>query len=583
MRIPTFCLALLSVAAPLVAAEPSFDAFVESIAADYMRADPNAATTQQYFSGAEQDALDRRLTVKNKASRAADVALAQRGLDGLKAYDRHTLTSTQRVSAAMMEWQLREIIAAAPFEDYAFPFQQFRGRQVEVVNFLSQTHPIRNRRDIENYLARLDLVAGVIDDALAQAKETDAKGILPPKFILTATIDQMGRFLADAPEKNVLVTSLDERAAKLKDFPAADRAKAVAAAAQTVRDAIIPAFRRAQAFLQSQLPRATDDAGLWRLPGGDAAYANALRRNTTTDLTAEQIHELGLKEVARIEGQMDTLLRELGFTEGRVKERYEQLDATLQPKETDPRPMLLARYTEIVRDAEKRSALLFDLRPQAPCAVKREPPFTEKNAAAHYNGPARDGTRPGTFWVPLPDAPWPMARMRTLAYHEAVPGHHFQITLQVESKELPAFRRDRVFGGIPAHSEGWGLYAERLAAESGWYEGDKVGRVGQLNSELFRARRLVVDTGLHAKRWTRQQAIDYGIPVAEVERYVVNPGQACAYKIGELKILEVRDKAKRALGDRFDLKEFHNLVLRTGTVPLAVLEQVVDDFIASKS
>jgi uncharacterized protein (DUF885 family) len=201
-------------------------------------------------------------------------------------------------------------------------------------------------------------------------------------------------------------------------------------------------------------------------------------------------------------------------------------------------------------------------------------------AAAHYNGPARDGTRPGVFWVPLPGSPYRIVSMRSLTYHEAIPGHHFQVALQQEMASLPRFRQDRIFGGATAHSEGWALYAEHLAAESGWYEGDIVGHLGQLDDELFRARRLVVDTGLHAMKWTRQQAIDYGIKATEVERYVVNAGQACAYKIGMLKILELRARARQALGDRFSLKEFHNTVLRAGNMPLAVLEQVIDDWIA---
>lgn len=582
MRIAPALAALALVVVPLRAAEIGFDAFVETVAADFMRANPSAATAQQYFTGAEQDAVDRQLTPITKAARAARVERAKRGLEGLKAYDRAQLSSTQRISAAMMEWQLNDLIAVAAVEDYDFPFQQFRGRQVEVVNLLSQTHPIRNRRDIENYLARLDQVAAYMDEALAQAKAIEAKQIIPPKFILQATIEQINRFLGDPPAKNVLVASLAERAAKVKDLSADERAQFVAAAEKIVTAAVIPAFRRAQEFLINQEARATDDAGLWRLPGGNQAYAAGLHRYTTTNLTADEIHALGLKEVARIEGQMDTLLRELGYTAGSVKERYEKMDADLQPKEADPRSALLARYTEIVRDAEKRAALIFDLRPAAPCEVRREPPFTEQNAAAHYSGAAKDGTRPGTFWVPLPKGPWPMARMRTLAYHEAVPGHHFQITIQNESKELPGFRRDRAFGLISAHAEGWGLYAERLATESGWYDGDKIGRIGQLNSELFRARRLVVDSGLHAKKWTRQQAIDYGIPASEVERYVVTPGQACAYKIGELKILAERERAKQALGAKFSLQEFHNAVLRAGNVPLDVLTLVVDDYIAQR-
>jgi uncharacterized protein (DUF885 family) len=578
-----FALFVLAFAGSLRAADAAFDRFADDLAAEWMRANPVLATSQQYFAGAEQDALDRRFTPQTNEARAARVALAKRGLAQLGKFDRAKLSPDQRVSATMLEWQLDDVVRGEPFGDYDFVFNQFRGLHAQFVNFLTQTHPIRNRRDIENYLARLGLGATRLDEGIARARERATRGIIPPKFILTATIDQIGRLLADPPAKNPLVTSLDERAAKIKEVSAEDRAKFVAAAEKIAATDFIPALRRVEALLQEQLAKATDDAGLWRLPGGDKAYANALMRNTTTSMTADEIHALGLKEVARIEAQMDTLLRELGYAEGSVKERYDKLNTDLQPPASpDPRPQLLARYTEIVRDAEQRAALVFDLRPKAPCDVRREPAFTEKNAAAHYTGPARDGTRPGTFWVPLPGPKFNMPQMRTLSYHEAVPGHHFQIALQAEMESLPRFRRDRVFGGLPAHAEGWGLYAERLAAENNWYEGDKVGRLGQLNSELFRARRLVVDTGLHAKKWTRQQAIDYGIPVSEVERYVVNPGQACAYKIGELRILALREKAKQALGAKFSLKEFHNMILRNGNVPLAVLDTIVDDWVRAQ-
>jgi uncharacterized protein (DUF885 family) len=453
---------------------------------------------------------------------------------------------------------------------------------VRIVNFLSQTQPIRNTRDIENYLARLALVAGQLDEGIAQAGDAAHRGVLMAKFIVNASLGQFERFLASPPRANVLVASLETRAAKLTAISADERAQFTAAAEKIVTESIIPAFKRAQALLQTELPQAGDDAGIWRLPGGDQAYANSLRRLTTTELTAEQIHQIGLREVTRIEAAMDGYLRQVGYTMGSIKERMEKLDADSQPSASpDPRPALLAKYDEILRDAEKRAALLFDLRPKAPIVVEREPAFTEKTAAAHYTPPARDGTRPGTFWAPLPGPSFEMSEMRTLVYHEGVPGHHFQIALQQEMEGLPRFRRDGVFGFISAHGEGWALYAENLAAESGWYDGDVKGHLGQLNDELFRARRLVVDTGLHAMHWTRQQAIDYGIRASEVDRYVVWPGQACSYKIGMLKILELREKTKVALGAKYSLKEFHNVVLRAGNVPLPVLEQVIDDYIAS--
>jgi uncharacterized protein (DUF885 family) len=246
--------------------------------------------------------------------------------------------------------------------------------------------------------------------------------------------------------------------------------------------------------------------------------------------------------------------------------------------------VLLARYTEIIRDAEQRSAALFNLKPKASIEVRRVPVLTERTASAHYTAPPADRSRGGIFWVPLPGPVFSLtARMRSLAYHEAVPGHHFQIAIQQELKELPRFRARRTFGSISAHSEGWALYVERLAVEQGWYEGDASGRLGALSSELFRAKRLVVDTGLHTKRWTRQQAIDYGISASEVERYVVNPGQACSYMIGLLRIIELREKAKAALGEKFTLPAFHDIVLRTGTVPLDVLGMVVDAWIAEQT
>jgi len=279
---------------------------------------------------------------------------------------------------------------------------------------------------------------------------------------------------------------------------------------------------------------------------------------------------------------MNGLLVSIGYSEGTIKQRMEKLEQDQQPKEADPRPQLLARYDSILRDAEARAKDLFDITPKAPVVVKREPPFTEKTAAAHYTGPAKDGTRPGIFWAPMPGPQFRIVGMRTLVYHEGVPGHHFQVALQQENTGLPRYRRDRVFGVGSAYGEGWALYAEQLAAENGWYGDDVVGRLGQLDAELFRARRLVVDTGLHAMKWTRQQGIDYGIPPAEVDRYVVMPGQACAYKIGMIRILDLRTKAQQALGDKFNIKAFHNTVLETGNVPLSVLEKVIDEWIATQ-
>jgi uncharacterized protein (DUF885 family) len=237
--------------------------------------------------------------------------------------------------------------------------------------------------------------------------------------------------------------------------------------------------------------------------------------------------------------------------------------------------MILARYTAAVRDAERRAQQMFNLQPGAPVEVRRVPALTERTTSAYYTTPAPDGSRPGIFWAPLPGPDYDLPRIRSLAVHEAVPGHHFQLALQQEQRDLPRWRQRRVFGGGSAHSEGWGLYAERLALDNGWYDGDPHALLGGLDGQLFRARRLVVDTGLHTQRWTREQAIAYGLPAHEVERYVSNPGQACAYMIGMLHLLALRDETQKALGARFRIKDFHDVVLKTGSVPLEVLSDVV--------
>lgn len=569
-------------AAPAVKPNKAFDAWADRFAEDWVRANPQEATSTQYFTGAEQDALDRQLTPLTRAQRQKRIALAKTGVARLDKFLAGPLSEEQRTSASVMRWSLANTVDSEPYEDYNFVFSQF-GAQVGLVNFMTTTHPLRRASDLASYMARLEQVGPRLDEALVRAKEAAAKGMLPPRFILERGQYQVDLFLKPEAGQNVLVTTLDQRLAKLPDVPEAARSKAVADAARIVDAKIRPAYQRIQAFLAEIHPRTNDSAGISRLPGGLAAYQQALKTYTSTNLTAEQIHEIGLREVARIEAEMDRHLRSLGYTDGTIEQRMKQLDASFQPKgEGDPRPEILQKYAAMVADAEQRSNTLFKLKPRAPVEVRREPPLTEPSASAHYSLPAPDGSRPGIFWVPMRGPTFDMIRMRSLSYHEAVPGHHFQLAIQQEQTGLPKFRAQRIFGGGSAHSEGWGLYAERLAVEQGWYEGDVPGLLGALGSELFRARRLVVDTGLHTKGWTRQQAIDYGIGAQEVERYIARPGQACAYMIGMLRILELRDQARRELGDRFSLPAFHDVVLKNGSVPLDVLGEIVQRWVAQQ-
>ncbi len=558
--------------------QTNIDNFFRDFTDEWVRGDANQATSTRYFTGEEQDRLERQLTPGTRAYSESRVQLARKGLTELASFDTAKLTEAQRVSADVMRWQLQSAADGGKYLDYEFPLQQMNGANINLVEAMTVRHPLANEKDAANYVAALGQVAMRMDEAIAEARNLAAKNIVPPKFILQATIKQMQSFADPAPAANPFVTVLVQKMEAAK-IPEARRAELAAQAERIVAGQVYPAWKRGIALLQSQLPRSNDDAGLWRLKGGAEAYSYFLRRYTTTDLTPDQIHEIGLKEVARIEGEMDAILRRLGRTDGSVKDRVEKLKQELGYPQTEAgRDLIMKDVESILRDAEKRSVALFNKTPKAPVVAQPFPRFREANAAANYNAPAPDGSRPGVVQIPLRPERMTKFGLRSLIYHEGVPGHHFQIALQVEDSRLPRFRQIRALGGLSAFSEGWGLYAERLAAESGWYEGDLEGQLGQLDAALFRARRLVVDTGIHTKHWTRQQAIDYGIETSEVERYVVYPGQACSYMIGQLKIVELREKARAAMGSRFSLRNFHDVVFDTGTVPLGILEQQVETY-----
>ena len=561
----------------------NIDALFDEFTADWVRSDPDLATSLRYFSGEEQTRLERQMTPQTRAWRLDRIRRARDGVRRLQRFDPAKLTDAQRISADLMRWQLEGVVQGEPFLDYRFPLEQFGGANVDLVESLTLRHPLTSGKDAENYLARLDQVADRMNEAVAEAETLAAKNMIPPRFILESTLKSMRTFTAGAPDQNPLASAFYDRLATIGSITAEQRTAYRARAAKIVGSEVYPAWTRAIALLDSLAPKATNDAGLWRLPGGDAAYAYALKRFTTTDLTPEQIHKIGLEQVARIEGEMDGILKKLGRTEGSVRERMVKLKADL----TYPDPTSDASRAAIMRDIDtyiagalEGSRKLFDKQPATPVIAQPFPRFREASAAANYNRAPLDRSRAAIFQMPLRPERMTKLGLRTLVYHETVPGHHFQIALEQENTGLPRFRQARALGGISALSEGWALYGEKLVAEEGWYEGDPEGLLGQLDAQLFRARRLVVDTGLHAKRWTRQQAIDYGLEASEVERYVVNPGQACAYMIGQLRILELRDRARQALGDKFSLREFHNVVLGSGTVPLDILTKEVDRYIA---
>ena len=562
------------------APQASIDDFFNRFTDQWVRSNPNQAIQSRYFTGAEQDALEVQITPLTREWRHRRVEMARQGLAELAKFDPARLTDDQRVSADLMKWQLDVVVEGEQYDDFVFPLEQFAGANIDLVNTLTVVHPLNTEKDALNYVVRLGQVATRMDEATTQARELAAKGMVPPRFIVGATLAQMKQFIGAPPAQNPYVTVFVERMTASGSIPQGRRDQLRAEAERITATQIYPAWEKAIAVLEPLVAATTDDAGLWRFKGGDAAYAYQLRRFTSTTLSADEIHQIGLREAARIETEMDAILRRLGRNQGSLSQRIAQLEKDLAyPRSEEGRTRIMADVSGIIRDAQKRSMALFDRVPRAPVTARPFPAFRENTAAANYTAPARDGSRPGTVQIPLRPSYMTTFGLRSLLYHEAVPGHHFQIALELENDTNPRFRQIRALGGISALSEGWGLYAERLAAESGWYEDDLEGQLGQLDAALFRARRLVVDTGLHAKRWTRQQAIDYGIEASEIDRYVVNPGQACAYMLGQLKIVELRDKAQKALGSRFSPKAFHNAVLMTGTVPLPILERQVDAYI----
>jgi uncharacterized protein (DUF885 family) len=362
---------------------------------------------------------------------------------------------------------------------------------------------------------------------------------------------------------------------------------------EALKTRVYPAYARMSVALEAERPAAsTQAAGVGRLPDGATYYALMLKQMTTTDYTPAQVHALGLAEVARIDGEMAALLTSQGLASGTVAARMRALEKDprfLFPGTDDGRKQVLARYQQILDEVAARMPENFRTLPPQRLTVERVPLAAEKGSAgAYYQQPAMDGSRPGTFFVNLRDlGEIPQWGMKTIAYHEGIPGHHFQVSTALGLKDLPLIRQQTLYS---AYAEGWALYAERLAAEIGMYKDDPWGDLGRLQAELFRAVRLVVDTGLHAEGWSREQAIDYMVGttgmsdsevVSEIERYMGLPGQACAYKVGQLKILELRDKARQALGPKFNLKDFHAVVLENGGVPLTLLEKLVDEWIAA--
>jgi len=530
------------------------------------------------------------------AKRDADYAQSQRFFDELDQFDRSTLNRQDQITYDILRDFYGTNLGLRRFawlsSEGLYPIAPMWGTQVSLPNFLLSSHVIKNAKTARNYVKRLVAAGAKLDAVTAETERQATLGVVEPIALLDKAEVGIADTVKPIAAENPLVTTFVERMNKVPSLDAALKHDLEQQAIAAVGQDIYPAYGRMTAALDALKPRAREQAdGVGRLPDGAAYYALMVKQMTTTDYTPEQIHTLGLNEVTRIDAEMNTLLVAQGLKDGTVAARMQALAKDprfLYPNTDAGRTQMLARYQQILDDVNARMPEYFRTQPPGKLLVERVPLAAEKGSAgAYYEGAAMDGSRPGKFFANLRDlSETPMWSMKTLAYHEGIPGHHFQISTAMGLKNLPLIRQQTLYS---AYAEGWALYAEHFAAEIGLYKDDPWGDLGRLQAELFRAVRLVVDTGLHSQGWSRQQAIDYmvnttgmseGEVVSEVERYMGLPGQALAYKVGELKILELRERARQELGSRFDLKAFHAVVLENGGVPLTILEQLVDEWIA---
>ncbi|MDE2450003.1 MAG: DUF885 family protein, partial [Gammaproteobacteria bacterium] len=506
-------------------------------------------------------------------------------LKRLRAFGRGQLSGADLANYDTVEFQMETIARTEPFDygDLGRPYvvSQLTGSYQSVPTFLDRQHQIVNKDDADAYLARLRAFAVVLDQETNRVEHDAGLKVVPPDFLIDRTLEQMRTLRSAAPADSILSTSLARRTQQLGIAGSYGED-----AAHIVAREVYPALDRQSTALGKLRPAAVHEASVSRLPDGTAFYEVALRNSTTTDMSAEEVHQLGLDQAKALSAEMEALLHAQGKTTGTVAERAQALakdPQSLFPDTDAGRQQILDYCNGLIKALQPHLPQYFRILPKTPVEIRRVPAYTEAGApGGYYQRPALDGSRPGAFYINLRDtSEWPRWKLPTLVYHESEPGHHFQLALVLEMPSLPLIRK--AGGSFSANTEGWALYAEQLCDEMGMYANNPLGRLGLLQSLLFRAARCVVDTGLHTKSWSRERAIDYMVETTgekrsamttEVERYCTWPGQATSYKVGQTRWLKLRADAQRRLGTKFDIRDFHDVGLMAAPMPLAVLEQV---------
>ena len=511
----------------------------------------------------------------------------------MRLYEDEELTENELISKKIVMELLGNPEQQKKFRFHSYPVNQLFGLQNQIPRFLDTFHRVSEPEDAEHYLSRLSKIDTKLEQNMEGLLKREELGIIPPTFVIDKSLEIMQEFVDQPVEENILYVSFRDKMEESEEIDEEQQSEFLSQAADEISNTVYPAYQSYIDYFTALRDKSNNDAGVWKFPDGEEFYNYMLQVNTTTNMTADEIHAIGLAEVDRIQGEILDILAAEGYdtSEGfsTLITKVAEEDRFYYPDTDEGREQILADYADIIKEIDAGLDDAFASRPKAPVEVRRVPEFSEKTApGAYYNGPSMDGSRPGIFYANLYDIKaTPKYSMRTLAYHEAVPGHHYQIATQRELEGVPEFRKQT---GFTAYSEGWALYAERVAWEMG-FQDDPYDNIGRLQAELFRGVRLVVDTGIHAKRWTREEAIDYMLAntgmaesdvVSEIERYIVMPGQATAYKVGMMEMLKLREEAKAELGDRFDIREFHEVVLKNGPVPLYLLRDLVNDHVEKK-
>ena len=568
-------------------ASAQFLALLDKIAQEMILSDPETLTMLGMDRGPMAGARFK-LSDRSQAKIDADKVKFKDGMAAVKAIDKRQLTADEQTYYDSLEFFGDTLMMGdkfpygGGFSPSPYTVSQLGGAYQQIPDFLDSQHRIEAADDAEAYLSRLSDFAKGLDDERARMQAEFAAGAVPPDFVIDRTLTQMGAITGTAAADSVMTQSLARRTAE-KNIPGdwAARAQAILTAE------VYPAIQRQADALKAVRPGATHDGGVWRLPDGEAYYRFGLKYYTTSAMTPDEVHQMGLEQVAEISSRADALLKAQGLTQGSVGARIAALGKDprfVYPNTDEAKDELIQELNAQMVAMQARMPDYFGRLPKSPCDIKRVPKAIEAGApGGYYQSPALDGSRPGAYYINLRDtAEWPKWTLPTLTYHEAVPGHHFQIALQQEKPDTPLLMKVM---GFSAYSEGWGLYAEQLADEIGAYENDPFGQIGYLQSLMFRAARLVVDSGLHHKRWSREQGIRYMVDAlgdqessiaTEVERYCVWPGQASSYKVGHTTWVRLREDAKKRLGARFDIKGFHDTGLNLGGVPLTVLERTMN-------